>query len=86
MRGIRESIRCNECRENSGCVSRHLFFLTINEGPPAQAGSGARMRGIREFRKCILTARGKIILCINTVIKPPEENTGKCPCISFTIP
>ena len=63
-----------------------VFLGPLTKVPPAQAGSGARMRGIREFRKCILTARGEIILCINTVIKPPEENTGKCPCISFTIP
>ena len=63
-----------------------VFLGQLTKVPPAKAGSGARMRGIREFRKCILTARGKIILCINTVIKPPEENTGKCPCISFTIP
>ena len=60
-----------------------VFLGPLTNESPAQAGSGAQMRGIR---KCTLTARGKIILCTNTVTKPPEENTGKCPCILSIIP
>ena len=57
-----------------------VFLGPLTKVPPASAGSGARQCGEPES-----ISRGTNS-CTNTVIKQPEVNTGKCPCISSTIP